>query len=177
MATTTLVTVHEFLQMPEEEGLRRELIGGEVVTMPRAGYPHEVTKANLTKALILWSIQTEFRVFIETTFQLDEQNCVIADVSLISSARVVAGTTGIFQSAPEVSMEVVSSETAARLEEKIELYLAHGSKSVWAVFPEQRVVRIFDSSGQSKKFEQSQTLEDPALPGFSAPVSAIFEGV
>jgi len=38
-------------------------------------------------------------------------------------------------------------------------------------------VRSFDSSGQSKKFEQSQTLETPTLPGFGVPVIAIFEGV
>jgi Uma2 family endonuclease len=73
---------------------------------------------------------------------------------------------------------VVSSETAVRLEKKIDLYLAHGSKSVWVVFPEQRIVRIFDASGQSRKFEQNQTLEDPSvLPGFRVPVAAIFEGL
>ena len=83
----------------------------------------------------------------------------------------------MFQGAPDLAIEVVSSETAARLEEKIELYLAHGSKSVWVVFPETRIVRVFDVDGQSKKFEPGQRLEDPAWPGFQAPVSAIFEGI
>jgi Uma2 family endonuclease len=80
--------------------------------------------------------------------------------------------------APEIAIEVVSSETAARLEEKVGLYLAHGGKSVWVAFPQQRAVRIFDAAGLSKKFEQNQMLEDPnILPGFSTPVSAIFEGI
>jgi Uma2 family endonuclease len=35
--TTTLVTVQEFLEMPETEGLIEELIGGEVIGMPVSG--------------------------------------------------------------------------------------------------------------------------------------------
>ena len=78
---------------------------------------------------------------------------------------------------PGLAIEVVSSDKASDLEDKIELYLANGSKSVWVVYPELRVVRVFDTNGQSRKFEQSQTLEDPVLPGFSTPASAIFEGI
>lgn len=122
-ASTTMMTVREFLQLPEPEGERMELIGGEVVTLSHGGYPHE-------------------------------------------------------KGAPLIAIEVVSSETAATLERKIDLYLARGSKSVWAVFPQDRVVRIFEASGLSRKFEEHQTLEDPIpLPGFSTPVSAIFEGI
>ena len=54
MATTTLVTVQEFLRMPEPEGQRIELIGGEVVTMGRGGIPHETVKKNLIRMLVLW---------------------------------------------------------------------------------------------------------------------------
>jgi Uma2 family endonuclease len=89
----------------------------------------------------------------------------------------VSATSELIQGSPDLAVEGVSSESAARLEQKIELYLAHGAKSVWAVFPETKVVRIFDARGESKKFEQGQTLEDPILPGFRAPVSAIFEGI
>ncbi len=176
--TTTLVTVQEFLALPEIEGQRMELIGGEVVTMGRGGYPHEITKSNLLQILAVWLSQNRIgKVMCETAFQVDDHNCPIPDVSVVSPNRVVPGSTGMFQGAPDLAIEVVSSETAARLEEKIELYLAHGSKSVWVVFPETRIVRVFDVDGQSKKFEPGQRLEDPAWPGFQAPVSAIFEGI
>ncbi|HYL78774.1 MAG TPA: Uma2 family endonuclease [Bryobacteraceae bacterium] len=73
-------------------------------------------------------------------------------------------------------IEVASSETAAHLNKKISLHLAHGGKSVWVVFPEPRHVRILHATGQSKTFEH-QLLEDPNMPhGFSAPVSSFFEG-
>ena len=32
-------------------------------------------------------------------------------------------------------------------------------------------------NGHSRKFEPARTLEDPLLPGFSALVSSIFEGI
>ena len=111
-------------------------------------------------------------------YQLDEQNCLIPDVSLFASRRIAPGTTGLFRESPDLAIEVVSSETAAHLEAKIELYFAHGSRSVWVVYPQQRVVRIFDVNGGAKRFEREQPLTDPdILPGFNIPTSAIFEGV
>jgi Uma2 family endonuclease len=176
-ATTTLVTVREFLELPEPEGQRMELIGGEVVTMGRGGIPHEVVKSNVARVLTAWLLENPIgAVFNETMFQLDERNCLIPDVSVLRPGHIPRGGTGSIQGAPEIAIEVVSSETAVHLENKIELYLAYGSKSVWVVFPEQRIVRVFDGSGQSRKFEQNQILEDAgALPGFRVPVAAIFE--
>ncbi|MGB6944276.1 MAG: Uma2 family endonuclease [Bryobacteraceae bacterium] len=178
-ATTTLVTVREFLEMPETEGLLEELIGGEVISMPRSGYPHEVTKSNIIRVLTAWSLENpSLRLFCEAAYQLDDRNCLIPDLSLLASNRILPGSTGVFQGAPEIAIEVVSSESAARLEDKIELYLSHGSKSVWVAYPNKRVVRVFDVNGGATRFEQDQPLIDPAvLPGFSFPTSAIFEGV
>jgi Uma2 family endonuclease len=178
-ATTTMVTVQEFLQLPEAEGERRELIGGEVVTMSYGKAPHEIVKSNLLRILVVWLAQNRVgKLFAGTLFQLDDHNSLIPDISVVLPGQIAPGTTDWLHGAPGIAIEVVSSETAARLEGKIDLYLAHGAKSVWAAFPEHRAARIFDASGLSRKFEQNQTLEDPAaLPGFSTPVSAIFEGL
>jgi Uma2 family endonuclease len=176
--TTTLVTVQEFLELPESEGVLEELIGGEVVSLPRAGYPHEVAKSNVNRLLTAWSLRHRaLRVFCEAAYQLDDRNCLIPDISLIARGRMAAGTTGTLQGAPELAIEVVSSEAAARLERKIQLYLAHGGKSVWAIYPQERMVRIEEPTGGSKRFRHNQSLTAPAvLPGFSIPTSAIFEG-
>ncbi|MGA2212653.1 MAG: Uma2 family endonuclease [Bryobacteraceae bacterium] len=178
-ATTTRMTVEEFLNLPEVEGERLELIDGEVNSMPLSGQPHEVTKSNLIMLLAPWAtLNPGLRVFCEAAFQVNEANCLIPDISLISSSRIVPGGRGIFQTAPEFAIEVVSSEPAARLEDKIELYLSHGSKSVWVVYPNKRTVRVFDIEGGAKLFGNDQPLTDPSvLPGFSIPTSAIFEGV
>jgi Uma2 family endonuclease len=178
-ATTTLVTVPEFFAMPEPEGERLELIGGEIVSMNFGHIPHEVVKKNITKILVLWLAQNSpAELFAETMYRVNDNNALMPDLSVLFPGRIIAGSTGWIQGAPELAIEVVSSEPAARLEKKVGLYLAHGGKSVWAVYPEERAVRIYDRTRVSKIFCDSEPLVDPAvLPGFSIPTSAIFEGV
>jgi hypothetical protein len=75
-----------------------------------------------------------------------------------------------------VASEVVSSESASQLSRKVSLYLTNGSKSVWAVYPEEQKVWIY-TPGHATEFHRDRTLEDPILAGFRAPVSALFEGI
>jgi len=177
--TTTLVTVQEFMEWPESEGQLMELIHGEVISMASGHAPHEVVKKNLTKILVLWLAQnSRAELFVETMYRIDDHNALMPDLSVLLPGRVAPGATGLIQRAPELAIEVVSSESAARLEDKIELYLSCGSKSVWVVYPQKRVVRVFDTSGGAKRFEHDEPLIDPnVLPGFGIPTSAIFEGV
>lgn len=180
-ATTTMVTVREFLQLPEPEGQRMELIRGELVCMGRGGYAHEWVKSNLIEILVAWLADNRslsLKLLSESAFQIDELNSPIPDISLVLRKRTRPGAPGLIYGAPELAIEVVSSETASHLEGKVALYLGHGTKSVWAAFPEQRLVRIFHLDGESTRFKQDQILEDPiVLPGFSTPVSAICEGI
>lgn len=172
------MTVQEFVNLPElEEGEKMELIGGEIVRSEPGKYLHEITKSNVLHLLVCWlSRNPPGKVFGCSMFQLDEVNSLMPDVSVLFPDPIPAGT-GLLQGAPGLVIEVISSEKASDLEDNIELYLAHGSRSVWVVYPRHRFVRVFDTNGESRKFEQSQTLEDPVLPGFSAPVSSIFEGI
>jgi len=178
-ATTTLVTVQEFLQWPEVEGQHIELIHGEVISMASGHIPHEVVKKNLNKILVLWLAQnSQAELFAESMYHVDEHNALIPDLSVLFPGRIAPGSTGWIPGAPELAIEVVSSEPAARLEDKIELYLSHGSRSVWVVHPKKRIVRVFDVSGGAKRFERDQQLADPnVLPGFSISTAAIFDGV
>jgi len=178
-ATTTLVTVQEFLQLPEPEGQKLELIGGEVVSVGRGGYKHEFTKANIIRAFAIWLAQNpSASLFSESMFQIDADTAAIPDISVFLSGPDTPENTEIMQGAPELAIEVVSSESAARLETKVRLYLARGSKSVWVVFPELRLVRIYDPSGHSRKLEENQMLEDPnVLPGFQVSVSSFFQRI
>ena len=164
--------------MPEPEGQKLELIGGEVVSMARGKIPHEVVKKNLNKILVVWLARNPIgELFPETMYQLDDHNALIPDLGVVFPGRTNSTSAGWMQAAPELGIEVVSWESADRLVEKVDLYLAHGSKSVWVVYPKRLVIHVFDANGQFRKFNHSQILEDPVLPGFSTPVSAIFEGI
>src|SRR5215472_1658085 len=114
MGTATIVTVQEFLALPEVDGQRIELIGGEVVCMGRASKGHEWVKANLNELLIAWIIKNPgFKLLPETTFELSEYDSPIPDLSVYDRSHKPSDTSGWFQGAPEVAIEVVSSEKAS----------------------------------------------------------------
>ena len=177
--TTTPITVDEFLKLPENDQQRIELIDGEIVELPSPGYIHERTKANLTSILVVWLFQHPIgKVFVETAYRLEEHWAPIPDLSVLRNERLVPGTRGLIEGAPDLAIDVVSSETADYLLAKIQAYRKHGSKAVWAVFPERRAIQIYTASLRIAILDESQTLEDhDVLPGFSAPVAAIFEGL
>jgi Uma2 family endonuclease len=78
MATTTLVTVQEFMKLTESDDQLMELIGGEVVTMGSGQIPHEVVKKNLTRILVVWLAQNPIaELFPETMYRLDEYNSLM----------------------------------------------------------------------------------------------------
>lgn len=122
MATASaLLTVDEFLTLPEHEGERVELVEGEVVTMPGAGFPHERVKARVARLLGAWLTQNPLgEVFSETMYRLDEHNCLQPDVSVLLNERIRPGIEGLYPGAPDIAIEIVSSETAAYLQNKVD---------------------------------------------------------
>lgn len=66
------------------------------------------------------------------------------------------------------------SESAAYLRIKTAAYRANGSRSVWIVFPEVRTVMIY-THDSVREPQAKESICDPLLPGFSAPVAAFFE--
>jgi len=51
MSTATLMTVEQFEQLPEEDGVRYELKDGELIKMANAKFRHERTKFRILRAL------------------------------------------------------------------------------------------------------------------------------
>jgi Uma2 family endonuclease len=177
--TAATMTIEEFLKLPEVEGEKMELIHGEVVSMAYAGFLHERVKSNLNKILVVWLDRHPLgQLFLETTYRLDGEEALAPDLSVLRNERLTPVTSELPLGAPDLAIEVVSSETAARLRTKIRLYLENGSKAVWVVYPEERLIEVHRANETIAVFGQHQTLEDPgALPGFTTPVSAIFEGL
>ena len=147
--------------------------------MAYAGFMHERVKSNLIIILSVWLSQHRIgRPFAETTYRLTDEEALAPDLSILSNERITPVTKDLPRGAPDLAIEIVSSETAARLRTKIKLYLKNGSRAVWVVYPEEQIVEIHSATGQIRELERDQVLEDhDAVPGFSTPVSAIFEGL
>jgi Uma2 family endonuclease len=177
--TTALLTVEQYAQLPEEETMRTELVGGEIVRMGNAGFLHEVIKNNCMRLLMRYVFDHEIgRVFSETMYKLAAGEGRIPDVSLLLNERMPAKVTNHpLEGAPDLAFEVVSSESASFMERKINLYLATGSRAVWVAYPEERTLWVHRPN-QRLHLHEGDYLEEPdLLPGFRVPVDRFFDGI
>jgi Uma2 family endonuclease len=183
MAATTLLTSDQFLAMPEEldhngNALHRELINGEVVTMPHAAQRHDIIRSNIFETLIVYLRGNQslgLKAFPDSQFIVSGNDTFIPDLSVLAVSRLNPSEQKYVSGAPELAIEVVSpSESAAYLRIKTDAYLANGSRSVWVVFPEVRSVMVY-TPDSVRELKGNQSIEDPLLPGFSTPVAAFFE--
>lgn len=178
MATMTGLTVQEFLaQQPEDQ--RCELIHGEIVPMGNAKYKHERVKVNANEAFVSYLIQNPIgKVHNETMYQLTETDALQPDLSILLGEQIPAhAPDGLLELAPALVFDVVSSESAADLEQRVELFLERGTRAVLVAFTTPQVIRIFEPSGHARLVRGDQRLELDWLPGFSVPASRFFEGL
>lgn len=80
--------------------------------------------------------------------------------------------------APELAFEAISSESAAFLVRKINVYLAAGFRAIWIAYPTERTLVTMHPNGEGHRLHEGQYLEEPdLLPGFRVLVDRFFDGI
>ncbi len=181
MATQTLLTVEKFLELPDQEGVIRELDEGRIIEMSAPSFPHAVIVARITHLLMVFTEKTgsEFIVAVGSGFALAADTMRIPDVFLIRKpaardAPVIRG--GALAVAPDLAVEVVSpSDSASDLDRKGHQYLAAGAPLVWVIYPVTKTIMVYRKSGERQEFAVGQQVSDrELLPGLSIPVDRVF---
>jgi Uma2 family endonuclease len=172
---TKLVTVNEFVTLPDPPNSRYELRKGEVVLVPPGKLLHTRIQANLVR-LLLAQLQEEGAVSAEFPFQpTSNYEFRFADVGFVTHARLREGSDeGYLQGAPDLIVEILSrSNTWIEVEDKPQLCLQTGCQSYWIVNPLRRTVQVTDFDSAVRTY----TIDDaiPLATGASIPVRAIFE--
>jgi Uma2 family endonuclease len=182
MPATALLTSEQYLALPDEfdkngNHVKDELIGGEVVRMPPPSLVHDLIKNKINELLLVYLLgnqQLGLQCFIEMGTEVSKHDTLVPDVSVVSRKRLSAKDR-ILRGDPELAIEVVSPvDKATRLKHKVDAYLQGGSETVWVVYPDARSVMVH-TCDSVRELKADQKIEDPLLPGFSAPVSAFFE--
>jgi Uma2 family endonuclease len=178
---TTLMTADEFAQLADD-GMRHELVAGEVMAKMPPGGIHGAIAGRLVRRLLDWiDAGAGSSAGVEAGFILahDPDTVRAPDVAYVTSARIPSGGVpeGFWSLAPDLAVEIVSpSETADEVRDKIREYLQAGTSVVWVVYPRNHEVLAYTPDGRARTFGPSDTLEDAAmLPGFSCPVAALFQ--
>jgi Uma2 family endonuclease len=182
MSTTIrAVTADELLRL-HGDGMKRELIRGEIKMMSPAGYQHGSVSNKLARQLGNFVVENSLGDVAnsDTGFLIASNPDTVRapDVSFVRRERFasVGVPTAYFPGAPDLAVEVVSpNDTAKEVEEKTQVWLAHGTDEVWVVRPRERTVTIYRSDAPPRILSDQEMLTSPALlPGFSCSVRGLF---
>ena len=176
-ATTGLMTVEEFLQLPETGPFYYELRHGELVQVTRPILKHTRGQKTLERLLELHAGK-DFVVIMEFPFRaLPEHDLRVADVAVISTVRYnQADREGIFRGVPELVIEILSpSNTVAEMNDKEQLCLENGCREFWVVDMDLPQVKISTPDGVTRTFRAGQEIPLDLFGTGTLKLDAIFE--
>jgi len=174
---TALITVEEFLRIPEPVGeYSYELHRGEVIQVTRPRLKHMIRQGRIRDLLRAVMPEGGYAE-IEFAFRpLPEHELRVADVGYARPERWVhADPDDIFAGAPDLVVEVLSpSNTASEILEKEELCLENGCVEFWVVDDQRKQVRVTTSSGRVATYKPGQSVPLDVLGGGTPAVDLIF---
>ena len=174
------VTAEELLRMPREGGVRYELIRGVLVPKMPTGDPHRIAVGRITAAIGNWSDENDCGSVGagEPGYLLDRDPDTVRapDVVWIAPGRILPGTQGYPEIAPDLVVEVKSpSNSNPEMAAKAAMWLSYGSKEVWVGNPETTTVTRYRPGEPPVTLGENDVLDGGnLLPGFSTPVWRLF---
>ena len=158
---------------------RCELLYGELVMMSPAGAEHGVVAVRFVRFLDE-HVEDKSLGYVfssETGFRLTDDLVRAPDAAFVAKSRVRGRLPkGYFPGAPDLAVEVVSPGDRKReVAEKINTWLAHGTKVVWEADPKTSNVRVHRVGQRSQKIGSNGAIRaEPLLPGFTLSLTKVF---
>jgi Uma2 family endonuclease len=148
--TVALMTVEEFLKLPEDESVRRELHDGEVFELTRPKHNHWKIQQTLVD-ILKRALRKHGRVGTEYSFRPEpEYQLWAADVAFVTTDREASfdPENDYLHGSPDLVIEVESpSNTAYEFERRETVCLRTACKEFWIVYPKARWVRVATQEG------------------------------
>lgn len=172
------MTADELLAMPDD-GIRRELVDGEVREMSPAGGDHGEIGMRLGWRLAQFVETQNLGVVYtsDTGFRLarDPDTVRCPDVGFVARERY-ARSRGVVDRAPDLAVEVVSpTDSYSDVRVKVHQFLDAGTRMVVVIDPPTRSVEVYRSRGERIELTDDDVLEGgDVVPGWTLPVRDIF---
>jgi Uma2 family endonuclease len=173
MSTKTLMTVDQFLLLPDEELRRHELWQGELVEVGETIFNHNWIRDELVYCLrhFLRQRRAGGEVAAETGIQFDTQTLARPDVAYWDAEHLAAidKDRSPVEIMPQLLAEVVSpSNSLSELFRKAEYFLRCGVQVIWIVDRDPFEIHVFEKGNAKRVVRLGEVLEAPSvLPGFS----------
>jgi Uma2 family endonuclease len=167
--------------MPDD-GLRHELVCGELRELTKPGFEHGRVAANVGGLLFAHARQTRSGVTVaaETGFLLarDPDTVRAPDAAFISKKRAeqAGGTVKYWPGAPDLAVEVVSpNDTFHEVQDKALEWLAAGATAVLVIDSAKQTATIYRGKGDAHVHSADEIVDlSDAVPGFSVSVTELF---
>lgn len=176
---TAPMTAEQVFDLPDD-GMRHELVEGQLTTMVPAGGAHGQIAARLLGRVFgfvethrlgeLFAGGTGFRL------RRDPDTVRAPDVALVGADRATeAGVPGFPALAPDLVAEVVSpSDRAAEVTGKALAWLDAGVRLIWVVDPQNRTVTVYRQNGVAVLRGRDVLNDGDVLPGFALPLEELW---
>jgi Uma2 family endonuclease len=176
----TYVTADELYAIPKD-GFKYELIRGELVKMPPAGFEHGDIGVKVASHLHshVKKMQLGRVVAADTGYQLAADHVLAPDVSFVSESRLPTSglPEGFFHGVPDLAIEVISpSERERHVSQKVDDYLRYGCKMIVVIRPRTRRVELYSPMRAMQTLEPGDVLDGGSVvPGWQLPIADIFD--
>jgi Uma2 family endonuclease len=174
------MTAEELFELPDD-GMRHELVEGELRTMSPAGFDHGRLALRIGARILDHVEQHGLGEVLaaETGFVLRRAPDTVRapDVAFVAADRVAAGAGRAFaELAPDLVVEVVSpSDRASEVAAKAAMWLDAGVRLVWVVDPQARLAAVHHPGGLVTVLREDGALDgEDVLPGFRLPLAPLF---
>jgi Uma2 family endonuclease len=173
------LTIEEFERLPDD-GWQLELVRGQVVREPPAGFEHSGIAVRIASMLLTFAREHRLGEVVgaDAGFILfDEPPTVRApDVAFVRQERLAFDPKKFAPLSPDLAVEVVSpSNTMSEIHEKVLDYLEAGTRLVWVVDPRPRTVVVYRSRDEIRLLTRADELDGgDVLPGFRVKVAELF---
>jgi Uma2 family endonuclease len=167
-----------------DDGLRREIIGGELFVTPPPAIKHQRISREIEFRLLTYLRERERGEVLNAPVGLclSGEDVVEPDlVVVLTESRATIGEQAIFGAA-DLVVEILSPGTAKRdLVVKRALYESAGVREYWVVDPEGKTVEVLRLDGAAYVrhglFEREHTLTSSVLAGLELALAEVFSKV
>lgn len=175
--TDEKITDEYLLRLPNPPGGKWELVDGRL---------HEVATTGKHDQIIIWlgylmmpyAIDLGMLTASSAGFRMAGGNLRVPDFGFTRFDRFPNGEVpdGFIEFAPDLAVEVISSsEEPADMARKVGEYFASGTRQVWHMFPETKMITVFHAPEDAVTYQPEDELDlSEILPGFRSLVSELF---
>ncbi len=181
-APPRLYTAEDLLEISARDENRYELIRGELIQVPPAGFQHGSAAIKLGSRIQVYVEDNDLGVAFaaETGFYLERNPDTVRapDAGFACKENLPNGPlpSSYFEGAPDLAVEIVSpNDRMSQVQDKIQEWLLHGTKLVWVVDSKTRTLTVYRADGTAQVLKSGDMLDGgDAMPGFRLAVEKAF---